>query len=170
MQFALAHMHEDDYLMTAAAPVMNPSPAKATGAVVLYEPQPWEIARRFLDILPDRKVIPLPFISQRIGWPAASQSLAIKEGIVKTARKTSGQGGCYFVTGEQAEEILIAAVFAHAAGVSVTVMLRAFRNMGIPPRDLLSVVPGWDRSASSTPTGVATQATRARARQPAPMT
>ena len=74
--------------------------------------------------------IKLADLSRAIGWDASSQSHAVAEGLLD-ARRLGGQGNPYGISRDDAFTLLLAAVFAVAAGIAIASALRAFKGTGI---------------------------------------
>jgi hypothetical protein len=88
------------------------------------------LAQELLADLPDAEVIPLPVIRDRIGWDRATQSYAVRSGVIRPVPER-GKAGCYQVTRDDAIQILVAAALALAAGIAVVAMIRAIQESGL---------------------------------------
>jgi hypothetical protein len=75
--------------------------------------------------------VKLADLSRTIGWDRASQSHAIREGLLDAKQARPGPGNPYSVTRDDAITLLLAALLAVAAGVAIAAMLRGLKAQGV---------------------------------------
>lgn len=86
-------------------------------------------AREALQQWEGRETVTLPEVARVIGMPRPTREFATRTGAIRPV-SGGGKGRPYLLSWDEVVFILGAAVFAAAAGIAITVALRALRETG----------------------------------------